>query len=117
MQANAVTCITAESGIEEEWYVRFAADLDDGEAMSLAICHARSYALATDDRKARRMAAALTMSPVRLVSTGEMLRHWAVISRPQESEVKRVLGAIERRARFVPPADDPSCDWWSEHRD
>jgi hypothetical protein len=97
-------------------YVRFAADLDDGEAMSLAICHSRSYALATDDRKARRMAGAIKACPVRLVSTGQTLRNWAGTSAPPDSDVKRVLSAIERRARFLPPGDAPSYQWWMERR-
>ena len=41
---------------EHELFVRYATDLDDGEAMSLALCSARSFVLATDDGKARRIA-------------------------------------------------------------
>src|SRR6266851_3744508 len=54
--SGAVKVINPAGDLEEELYVQFAADLDDGEAMSLAICRARGYTLATDDRKARRIA-------------------------------------------------------------
>jgi predicted nucleic acid-binding protein len=116
LRSEVARRIAPESEAEQAFYVRFAADLDDGEAMSLAICHSRSYSLATDDRKARRMAAALKPRPVRLVSTGQTLRNWAGAVVAPDPEVKRVLNAIERRARFIPPGDDPSYEWWMEKR-
>ncbi|HLB77136.1 MAG TPA: hypothetical protein VJO72_08900, partial [Candidatus Dormibacteraeota bacterium] len=59
LQSGRVKIASLDSPLEEELYVQSAADLDDGEAMSLAICRARGYALATDDRKARRIASQL----------------------------------------------------------
>jgi predicted nucleic acid-binding protein len=74
--SGAVKVISPDSPLEEAIYVLFAADLDDGEAMSLAICRARGYALATDDRKARRIAGHLALPGVDLLSTSQILHYW-----------------------------------------
>src|SRR5438445_452856 len=44
------------AGHETALLVELATELDDGEAAALAICQARGWVLATDDRKARRLA-------------------------------------------------------------
>lgn len=109
--------VTNPSGpLEEELYVQFAGDLDDGEAMSLAICRARGYALATDDRKARRIASQLALPGVQFLSTSQIFHHWANRTGAAPEELKRVLSAIELRARFIPPHDDPLREWWIQSR-
>jgi len=113
--SGAVKAVNPGSPLEEELYVQFAADLDDGEAMSLAICRARGYALATDDRKARRIAGQLARPHVQL-STAQIVHHWAVRTGVAPGELKRVLSAIELRARFIPPHDDPLRKWWMRAR-
>jgi len=54
----------AESADEEALYVSLAAELDDGEAMSLAISSVRGYGLATDDRKVRHFANEIASVPL-----------------------------------------------------
>src|ERR1700742_2856094 len=44
-----------ESPDEEKLYVNYAVQLDDGEAMALAIALNRNWGLATDEKKARRL--------------------------------------------------------------
>jgi predicted nucleic acid-binding protein len=109
---GCVRVIEPENDLEQDLYVQFAVDLDDGEAMSLAICSARGFGLATDDRKARRIASQLSPSPVPLISTSEILHHWAAKASVGKDELRRVLSAVEQRARFLPPHDDPLRDWW-----
>lgn len=109
---GCVQIVEPENRLEEEIYVRFAVDLDDGEAMSLAICRARGFALATDDRKARRIASQLPSPGVALISTSEMVNHWANKTGAERDRLRRTLKAIEQRARFIPPHDDPLRDWW-----
>jgi hypothetical protein len=84
--------------------------------MSLAICRARGYALATDDRKARRIAGQLALPGVQLFSTSQIVHHWAVRTGAAPGELKRILSAIELRARFIPPHDDPLREWWMRTR-
>ena len=112
LPSGTVKVVNPDTSLEEELYVKFAADLDDGEAMSLAICRARGYALATDDRKARRIAGQLALPSVQLLSTSQLVHHWAVRTGAAPGELKRILSAIELRARFIPPHDDPLREWW-----
>ena len=84
--------------------------------MSLAICRGRGYALATDDRKARRIAGDLAAPSVPLLSTSQILHHWATRAGAVAGELKRVLTAIESRARFIPPPSDPCREWWIQAR-
>jgi len=116
LPSGAVMVVNPGSPLEEELYVQFAADLDDGEAMSLAICRARGYALATDDRKARRIAGRLAPPSVQLLSTSQIVHHWAARTGATPGELNRVLSAIELRARFKPPHDDPLREWWMRTR-
>ena len=53
VEQGLLTLARPESPEEEALFVQFAAKIDDGEAMTLALCVSRGYALATDDRKAR----------------------------------------------------------------
>src|SRR5580700_7033878 len=43
--------LTVESEAEKLRFIEMTLDLDDGEAESIAIAEARSFALATDDKK------------------------------------------------------------------
>jgi predicted nucleic acid-binding protein len=96
---------------EEALYVALAAELDDGEALSLAISSVRGYGLATDDRKARRIAAEIGSVP--LFSTAEILRS---ISSFTEESMRKIICRIEFRARFIPHPSMPLSDWWNAHR-
>lgn len=116
LPSGFVKVISPDGPLEEELYIQFAADLDDGEAMSLAICRARGYAFATDDRKARRIAGQLSLPAVQLLSTSQILHHWAIRTGTVMGELKRILSAIELRARFIPSHDDPLREWWIRTR-
>jgi len=110
---NGLEVLSIGSTEETELFVNLAAELDDGEAMSMAIAIARSFRFATDDKKARRVFAEVVNDPARLVSTPSLVRKWA--ERFTKNEESRVAGALRRirsRARFVPPASDPDYDWW-----
>ncbi len=100
-----------ENDEEDTLFVDFAGTVDDGEAMSLAICVARGYALATDDRKARRVAADAF---VPLIATSELIFHWAGQGNPSDREIRQVLSEIETRGRFSPWAGYPLRDSWTK---
>jgi predicted nucleic acid-binding protein len=99
-----------DNDAEEELYVNYALELDDGEAMSLAIAHARKLPLATDEKKAKRVIRD-SAKHMRVVSTSEILYAWA--TGRGRAEIKPVLEAIGIRARFRPPDDDPLVAWWN----
>jgi predicted nucleic acid-binding protein len=104
IHAGYLKVCQAETVDEEELYVHLASELDDGEAMSVAISVSRGHALATDDRKATRLAKQLGL--LYIYSTPDIIASCSGINLPE------VLGAIEFRARFVPALDHPLRDWW-----
>lgn len=112
VEQGLLTLARPESPEEEALFIQFAAKIDDGEAMSLALCVSRGYALATDDRKARRIAASVA-APIPLLATSELLFHWVQSNAISPDKIREVLGAVELRARFRPWPEYPLREWWS----
>lgn len=102
-EARILAPCDIEAASEEELYVNYASELDDGEAMSLAIAQARTFVLGTDDRKTRRLIRE-NISRLSIVSTVEIIHAWA--SEVQPSEVSATVRAIQARARFRPQDSD-----------
>jgi predicted nucleic acid-binding protein len=100
-------CALAES--EQALFVGYAAELDDGEAAALVIAVSRGWKLATDDRKAIRLA---TDAGVPVVTTPELVRRWADAADPPAAEIRDLLYRIQRLARFTPRRDDDHYEWW-----
>jgi predicted nucleic acid-binding protein len=112
--ANGALQLTGiEDRGEAALYVELAADLDDGEAMTLAIAHIRGYHAATDDKKARRVADERLRIP-RLLRTSDLLRAWADSATPNRQDLRTMLTRIRDIARFDPPNDDPLRTWWKD---
>jgi predicted nucleic acid-binding protein len=85
--------------------------LDDGEAMTFAIAIQRGFAVATDDRKARRVLAKIAPQ-LPVYGTPSLLHRWAQLAQPEPLELARMLNAIQQRGHFVPPSSDPLAVWW-----
>lgn len=104
---------TEEETIE---LVRFAAELDDGEAHTCALAVVRGARVATDDRKAIRVmrrawkSRGHSMDPV--LHTSDLLFEWARAETAEDSELTRIVGAIATRASFLPSKRDPHCERW-----
>jgi hypothetical protein len=96
-------------------FVELAAELDDGEAMALAVAGCRALRLVTDDRKAITTAANC-VPPVACLTTAEWMREWATRSRPSLGELADALLRIETRACYAPRATDPLAPWWRATR-
>ena len=96
---------------EQALFVKLAAQLADGEAAALAIAATRRWCLATDDRKAIRLA---RWHHVRVVTTPELARRWAEHSRASPEVVHDALQRIRKLARFVPRRDEPEFEWWMQ---
>ncbi len=103
------TCRLEGQG-EVDAFVRFAMQLDDGEASCLAIAMSRGWTVATDDRKARRIA---SENGIALTSTPELIQRWVDVTSPSDTAVRDLLKKIERFARFRPRRVDPLYDWWT----
>lgn len=91
-------------------FVRFAIEVDDGEAATAALALHRGYDVATDDGKARRLLR--THVPhAHLYSTLDMLKHWADMSSVPIADLRAVLVGVRDRASFLPPRRDQLRAW------
>ncbi len=96
---------------EGEVFVTYAASLDDGEAMCLALANSRQFVVVIDDRKGQRFATELGLS---VITTSGIMEHWS--REKTAAEIAAVLRKIEARARFRPADDDPNYEWWMRSR-
>lgn len=110
LKAGVLVTCAIEAPAEEEAYVNYALELDDGEAMSLAIAQGRKFALATDDRKARRIIRAYAPN-LPIISTSEIMRAWA--EGKSQVEIAKALHHIHVKAKFHPADEDPLADRWN----
>jgi hypothetical protein len=95
---------------ELDRFTRYATQFrSDGEAMCLAIAESRAWTVATDDRKAIRVAqeAGLTV-----VSCPQLVKTWADKTKPAEAMLRKVLQDIQTLAQFRPNPSMPQYRWW-----
>jgi hypothetical protein len=95
---------------EQSLFVQYATRFrSDGEAMCLAIAQARGWVVATDDRKALRIARAAGISAI---SCPELVKTWANATKPDRADLIQVLAEIQTLARFLPGPTMPESSWW-----
>ena len=109
LESGVLTECHPEPGLELDLYLVLAGRIDDGEAMALAIAKTRGWIVATDDRKAKRLANDLG---VRVWTTPLIMKRWADATKSPRDVVRARLLRIEQCARFSPAAADPLCKWW-----
>ncbi len=110
IDAGHITVCKLESQQEIDWFVEFAQQLDDGESSVLALAKSRGWTVATDDKKARRIAAE---QGITIIGTSEMIQMWAASQGMSDKQTGEVLYRIQRFGRFQPRRSDPLCDWWT----
>lgn len=94
---------------EIDLFIQLARTLDDGEAVSMAIAKTRGWGLASDDRKARRLAGQLG---VHVLTTPELVKAWAQNTSATATDLAQVLQNIQAFARFMPHKTMPLHQWW-----
>ncbi|MEV5828480.1 hypothetical protein AB0L25_23260 [Spirillospora sp. NPDC052242] len=99
-------------GAEMATFVDLTAQVDDGEAATLAMAVHRGLPVVTDDRAALRAAARLGITAA--VGTAGLLRRYEGIAAPPQHEMAAMLVAVERRACFRPGKNSPDFAWWTE---
>lgn len=109
-----VQLVDIESDAEAQTMVNYAARMDDGEAITSAIAVHRNWAIAVDDRKARRVMTDHNPQ-IQIVSTLELVRYWAEALRPSDAEVTHALQKIRYRGKYLPHADHPQFAWWQAY--
>ncbi len=87
--------------------------MNDGEAEAVSIAVNRGCAVATDDRKARRIIVDW-LPDVMLLSTASMLHQWQQHGGIGDTEMGATLRRIEYCASFIPRRIDPHYDWWTQ---
>ena len=102
-----------ENEQEAHEFVRLASVLDDGEAACMALAKCRSWIVATDDRKALRVARSEGVSTI---TTPEIVKRWADAGSIEPVGITDVVRKIERYARFVPQKSAVLFTWWERHR-
>lgn len=109
VDADVLATCRVKGAVETQLYVDLAVELDDGEAMAIAIARNRGWLLSTDDRKANRLAAERGL---RVLTTAEIVKRWSEVVSPSDQAIREMLQRIEKRARFFPPTSDPYHEWW-----
>lgn len=112
IQAGAFEVIDLTAS-EIPLYVELARLVDDGEASSIAVAIMRGVALATDDRKARRLCAQRGLPEP--TGTVAIVRQYCETRALERADVSRLLGMIRNHASFEPPRNDPDLKWWKDH--
>ena len=113
IRAGILDILSLETEVEKANFVRFAGELDDGEAMTCALAVQREAAVATDDRKAIRVLRSRAPH-VRVHTTVSLLKWWVEIKQPAEATLKSVLTDVQERANFVPGRHDALLPWWRD---
>jgi predicted nucleic acid-binding protein len=111
-EASILVPCDLSPGPETVLFVELARQLDDGEAMALAIAKTRGWPLATDDRKAARVA---TGHGVCVITTPELVKRIAESARLDGLRLSVCLQRIEDLACFWPHANHPLRKWWSKN--
>lgn len=102
-----LTVVAPASASELALYIELAADLDDGEAMGLALAKERGLVLLTDERKARKKGTALQ---VEVLTTCDVIAAWEPIA--SKGEVVEAVRRISRLARYSPGPKESRYHWW-----
>ena len=113
VSAGLVEVMHLASPNEEATFVALAAIIDDGEAVTAALAVHRGCAVATDDRKARRVLSERAPT-VPLVSTLDLVSQWAEMMSIPFVEVRAALERMRSGASYVPGRRDPRYMWWLE---
>ena len=111
VEQGLIRTVSPDAESEENAFVNFAVELDDGEAVTGAIAMHRKWAIATDDRKAQRVFARHNPG-VQLLSTPELVKHWADTHSQPIEVVREALQNIETQARYKPSAGHALHAWW-----
>ena len=95
---------------EQARFIHYAAQFrSDGEAMCIALAECRGWVVATDDRKAIRVAGQAGLT---VISCPELVRAWALATKPDRAMLAQVLTDIQTLAQYRPNPTMPESTWW-----
>jgi hypothetical protein len=110
ISSGQLTVCNPKDQPELDGFTHYAATFrSDGEAMCLAVAEQRKWIMATDDRKAIRIA---QQAGVTVVSCPELVKAWANATGPNQAALNKVLQDIQVLAQFKPNPTMPEHQWW-----
>jgi hypothetical protein len=110
--SGLLTVCDPQTPRELDAFVRYAAIFrSDGEAMCLALAAERKWIVATDDRRAIRIA---KQDGLTVVSCPELIKAWSDATNPDQESLIRVLSDIQVLAQFRPNPTLPHAQWWMD---
>jgi hypothetical protein len=110
LTSGVLTLCDPENQDELDLFTHYAATFrSDGEAMGLALATHRKWVMATDDRKALRVA---RQAGIAVVSCPELVKAWADAAGPDQCTLNKVLQDIQVLAQFKPNSTMPEFQWW-----
>jgi hypothetical protein len=110
ISSGVLTVCDPQNQQELNQFTRYAAIFrSDGEAMCLALALERKWVVATDDRKAIRVAQKAGLT---IVSCPELVKTWADSTRPNQTTLNNVVQDIQVLAQFKPNPTMPEYQWW-----
>ncbi len=110
-QSGLLNLVKLESEIERELFVNLAAQIDDGEAATIAIAIARNMQVVTDDKKAVRV---LKQEAPKLIwfSTLDVVKTWSETGAISPAELRTALLNILKHANYLPGKKHHLLNWW-----
>jgi predicted nucleic acid-binding protein len=106
-----LVAVDFESESEEEAFVNYAANLDDGEAATGAIAINRGWAIATDEKKATNFFSQESRS-LKIISTPEIIKYWSEAAKIEQLTLNYVLREIQIKGRYMPSKNHSLKNWW-----
>ena len=111
LEAAGVVSRISLTDDELDLVVQLVREVDDGEAEVIAVGVLRNVEIATDDRKARRVAAERGGS---LLSTPELLVAWQSSASIPDQTMTAVVRQVSRRSRYRPARMHPLYGGWMQ---
>ena len=108
--AGVLTLCQSENQAESYLFTQYATQFrSDGEAICLALAESRGWIIATDDRKAIRIAQQVGLT---VFSCPELVKSWADADHLDQATRAKTLKDIELLAQFRPNPTMPEHHWW-----
>lgn len=107
-----IEIISINSEEEQETFIDLATELDDGEAITIALAEHRQYHIATDDRKAAKVIS--DRSSAHAISTLELVKRWVDVQKVPKEEIRTALFRIWTCASYYPGEQEPLYSWWRD---
>lgn len=111
LAAGVLTLCDLADPQEQARFVHYATIFrSDGESMCLALAEARGWTVATDDKKAVRVAGQAGLT---VISCPQIVKAWADAVLPDPAALVRVLTDIQTLAQFRPNPSMAEYAWWT----